>query len=135
MDFQRAIHRGMNNTARQVLAATVLHSETLALILDEDRAEFIAEEENADRIIRSLDACGFAIAPKAAGWQPIATLVNRKSCTDYLVATRDGAVRLLWWSEEDQEWIGDDGREGKDWIVLWFHYPKPPSQADQPAVG
>lgn len=61
-------------------------------------------------------------------WKPIATLTERKPCTDYLVALRSGSVRLLWWDEDDRTWTPDNDREddiAESEVVLWYDLPTP----------
>jgi hypothetical protein len=65
------------------------------------------------------------------GWKPIETLTVRNACTDYLVATADGSVRLLWWDDDDKEWIGECDQEGpipEHSVVFWYDIQPPPVQ-------
>lgn len=65
-----------------------------------------------------------------AGWKPIATLIHREDCRDYLVATKGGAVRLLWWDSDDREWIPGNDREdnlSEDDVEYWYDLEPPPN--------
>lgn len=61
-------------------------------------------------------------------WKPIESLATRRTCTDYLVS-HHGRPRLLWWDEDDNEWLGDNDREGgipDGEVKFWFDLSPPP---------
>lgn len=64
-------------------------------------------------------------------WKPIETLKERKPCTDYVVADTAGTILLLWWVEEDREWLSEgdrDSRIAEEDIVFWYDIEPPPNR-------